>query len=423
MNNMAEAKLDDSIKELKNHISDTYKELEENVIEQEKQIKENGEATEKVGTKIDELDKKLKEQRQEYKDKLEKFETKAGRLDLPGGKSFKTLGQQFVESDSYKSYDMNGKSKRYEIAQINTKDESGLDGTSLGDTPGYLYSPERVDEWFRAPEREERVRDLIPVLQTSVGAIEFVKETGFGEEPEGDIDGDTKGAAATVAEKDEKPEAKIEFSIESETVKTIAHWLPATRQIIDDATQLRNYIDQRLIYGLKLEEDEQILYGDGTGSNLQGIMTDSDVQEYDWSGGETGDTKIDAIRRAMTKALVAEYPVSGTVIHPNDWEDIELLKGNDGHYLWVTVMQGGQQMLWRAPVVVTTAINEGDFLTGAFEMGTALWDRQDAAIRVSDSHEEYFTKNMWAILAEERIAQTIYRPEAFVVGDFDNEPA
>ncbi len=408
-------KLDESIKELKNHISDTYKELEDTVTTQEKQIKENGEATEEIGSKIDELDSRLKEQTKEYKEKLEKFETKAGRMPMVGENKEKSLGEQFVDSKAYKAYDGNGRSARYELKTVT--------GDSLDDTPGYLYSPERVQEWFAQPEREERVRDLIPVLQTSTGSIEYVQETGFGAAAEEDITGDTEGAAATVAETNEKPEADIEFDIKAETVKTIAHWLPATRQIIDDATQLRNYIDQRLIYGLKLEEDEQILYGDGTGSNLQGIMTHSDVQDYDWSDGETGDTKIDAVRRAMTKALVAEYPVAGTVMHPNDWEDIELAKGNDGHYLWVTVGEGGQQRLWRAPVVVTTAINESDFLTGAFEMGTALWDRQDAAIRVSDSHDDYFTKNMWAILAEERIAQTIYRPEAFVVGEFDQEPA
>lgn len=421
---MINMELTKQLESIKSHIQDNVGEIKKLVNQQEAEIKKNGEATEDTGAKLQKATERLDTQEQEFKDivgRINEVEKKSNRLIVPGN-SKKSLGEQFVESKAYKSYDMNGKSARFQVKQISTK-TSGLDGGSLGDTAGFLYAPERVEEWFAAPEREERVRDLIPVLQTSVGAIEFVQETGFGEESEGNIDGDTAGAADTVAEKAKKPEAKIEFDIQSETVKTIAHWLPATRQIIDDSTQLRNYVDQRLIYGLKLEEDEQILYGSGSGSDLQGIMTHSDVQEYDWSDGETGDTKIDAIRRAMTKALAAEYPVTGTVIHPNDWEDIELLKGNDGHYLWVTVGQGGQQTLWRAPVVVTTAIKEDDFLTGAFQMGTALWDRQDAAIRVSDSHDEYFIKNMWAILAEERIAQTIYRPEAFVVGEFDSEPA
>ena len=206
-------------------------------------------------------------------------------------------------------------------------------------------------------------------------------------------------------------------------MKTIAHWLPVTRQILADAQGLQGYIDSRLIYGLKLAEDQQLLYGDGLNQNIQGIMTCPGVQEYKWSEGRAGDNKLDAIRRAMTLARLAQYPVTGIVLNPKDWEDIELLKGEDGHYIWINVNSGGQQLLFKVPVVDSSAIEEGDFLTGAFAMATNLWDREQASIQVSDSHEDFFTKNLLAIRAEERLTQTIYRPEAFVKGSFDNAPA
>ena len=220
-----------------------------------------------------------------------------------------------------------------------------------------------------------------------------------------------------------KPQARLEFELKTANVRTIATFLPASRQVISDTQQLRSYIDNRLLFGVKLAEEEQLLYGDGTGENLQGIITHPDVQTFLWSSGTIGDTQLDAIRRAMTLARLSEYPVTGIVLNPVDWEDIELLKGSDDHYLWIMVTEGGAQRLWRTPVIETTAIRAGDFLLGAFGLGAQIWDREQSSVRVSESHEDFFTRNLVAILAEERIALTIYRPEAFVFGKFDSPPS
>ena len=156
---------------------------------------------------------------------------------------------------------------------------------------------------------------------------------------------------------------------------------------------------------------------------MQGILTNTDVQSYSWSDGTTGDTKIDAVRRAITLSQLAHYPVDGVVLNPQDWEDIELAKGDDDHYIWVSVTDGGETRLWRVPVVITTAIEAGDFLTGAFSLGAALWDMGSASIRVAEQHKDWFQRNMVAILAEMDMVLTNYRPESFVHGEFDNAPS
>ena len=240
--------------------------------------------------------------------------------------------------------------------------------------------------------------------RTSSNAIEYIVETGF------------TNAAAIAAEKSLKAQSNIAFDIESATVKTIAHWIPATRQIINDAPMLRNYIDGRLTYGLAYVEETQILYGDGTGDNILGIMTNPNIQ--DAGGVIGGDSRVDHLRRSLTKTLLAGYPATGIVLHPSDWEDIELLKGTDGHYIWVSVVSGGETRLWRVPVVQSTGMTEGEFLVGAFGLAGQLWDRESANVRVSEHHADYFARNMLAILAEERLALSIYRPEAFVSGVF-----
>src|SRR5690606_35308677 len=407
---------------LKGHFEQVQKDLQAVIEQRDAEIKELGKAREETGAQIKKLNDRIEEIAAELKAaqaRLDEAEAERKRLGYgPDSDAPKSIGQMFVESEAYKKFNPHSQrqSDAVQVKSFYRHERKTLTGDPLGTVPGYIYSPERLAGIIAPPERAQRVRDLIPVMTTTQGAIEFVRETGF-----------TNAAAPVPEFKDTdsggKPKSGLEFEIVSVSVKTIAHWLPVTRQILADAPGLQAYIDNRLIYGLKLVEDQQILYGDGTGANLQGILTEPDRQTYRWSDGKPGDTKVDAIRRAMTLARVAEYPGTSVVLHPFDWEEIELLKGEDAHYIWVTIPDGGVARVWRVPVVESTAINEGEFLTGAFSLGTALWDREEAAIRVSDSHADFFTKNILAVLAEERIAQTIYRPEAFVHGTFDEPPA
>jgi HK97 family phage major capsid protein len=189
---------------------------------------------------------------------------------------------------------------------------------------------------------------------------------------------------------------------------------------------LRSIIDNELLYGLRLQEDYQILQGDGTGENLLGILN-SNPQEYSWSDGPTdavvADTKADAIRRAATLALLAYYEPTGVVLNPQDWEDIELTKDQNGQYLIaVSVALGGEPKLWRVPVVDTPAMPVGQALIGAFGTGAQLYDREQASIRISEQHADFFVRNAIVILAEQRLALAVKRPESFVKVTFDEAP-
>ena len=220
-----------------------------------------------------------------------------------------------------------------------------------------------------------------------------------------------------------KPQSDITLTLRTEAVKDIASWIPAPRQTLADIPRLRNYIDMRLMNGLELTEEYHILFGDGSDRMLSGILTNANRQQYAWSDGKSGDTKIDAVRRAATLASLAEYPATGVVMHQLDWEDIELQKGSDKHYIWVTVTQGGEARLWRMPVIQTQAIPAGRAVVGAWGLGATLYDRQQASIEIAREHEDYFARNMVAIRAEERLVMTVERPEAFVDVSFDDAPA
>jgi HK97 family phage major capsid protein len=184
------------------------------------------------------------------------------------------------------------------------------------------------------------------------------------------------------------------------------------------------------MYGLRLQEDAQILNGSGTGENLTGILNTTGIQTYNWSSGYYSatagmtDTKADALRRAATLSFLAYYEPSGVVLHPNDWEDIELTKdGNGAYVVAVSVAMGGEQKLWRIPVVDTPAMTEGTALIGAFGTGAQIYDRESASIRISEQHADFFVRNAIVILAEQRLALAVKRPESFVKVSFNNAPA
>lgn len=394
------------LKDLLESFNSLQNDMRSTLDKQSEEIRAHGKSTEETGRKVAALDALILEARAELEERIEKAENAIARGNGGGGEASASVGDQFVSSEEFSAMMARG-ARNSEPVNVGSFFRPRADLT----TASYPSRPHRVPGIVAPPEAELRMRDLLNVAPISEGSFEYVEETGF------------TNKAATVAEKALKPSSNLAFELKTGAIKTIAHWIPATRQVLADEPALRNYIDTRLIYGLKVVEDAQLLYGSGAGSDILGIMTNPGIQSYDaTTDGKPGDNKIDAVRRAITRVTMAWYPSQGVVLNPLDWEDIETLKGDDGHYIWVNVTVGGERRLWRVPVVETPAINQGDFLTGAFGIAATLWDREQAEVRVSESHADFFIRNQVVILAEERVGLAVYRPEAFVAGTFADAP-
>jgi HK97 family phage major capsid protein len=342
----------------------------------------------------------------------------------------KTLGQMFVESDEFKSL-QGGKAGANMATPFELKAANigamwrGMHVKDVytdmpGGTPGSFGRVQR-DPLVDRARRTSRVRDLFPVQQTDATVIEYFRVSGF------------TNNASTVAQRDTgntafplKPQSALQFTGQQAPVRTIAHWEAAHRHALADEPQLRGIIDNELLYGLRLVEDAQILSGSGAGEDLHGILNTSGIQSYAWSDGETApvpDTKADALRRAATLAFLSYYEPTGVVLHPNDWEDIELTKNTNGDYLLaVSIALGAEPRVWRMSVVDTPAMPEGTALVGSFGIGAQLYDREEANVRISESHADFFVRNAIVILAEERLALAVKRPESFVEVSFDSAP-
>lgn len=222
------------------------------------------------------------------------------------------------------------------------------------------------------------------------------------------------GAAAGVAQGDAKPEAKMTFTRKTANIETIAHWIPAAKQILSDLPELQSMVDEDLIYGVLREEERQCFYGDGSDEFL-GLFNNPNAQSLVGTGG----SKLDLIRRAVTLVQLAELEADGVALAPEDWEGLETAKGSDGHYIWQLPSGPMQTGVWRLPVVVSTALDPLDFMVGAWGSGGAtLYDREEANVLLSTEHSDFFVRNLVALLGEERAGFAVKRPEAFVKGDF-----
>lgn len=319
----------------------------------------------------------------------------------------KSIGQQVTENDDVKAFIAAKKSKGSVSVQM--KAIISALTTDADGSAGDLIVPQRQAGILGLPQRRMTIRDLLTPGRTSANAIQYVKETGF------------TNNAATVSETSgaTKPQSDIKFDIVTTSVTTIAHWVLATKQILDDVPQLQSYIDGRLRYGLQYIEENQLLNGGGTGTDLNGIYTQATAYVAPIVPSAAGNlTKIDVIRLAILQAFLAEFPANGIVMHPSDWADIELTKTDDGAYLFANPQGGVEPRLWRLPVVETQAMTVDKFLTGAFQLGAQIFDREDANVEISTEDSDNFRKNLVTIRAEERLALAVYRPESFIKGTF-----
>jgi HK97 family phage major capsid protein len=313
-------------------------------------------------------------------------------------------GEAFVESEAYKS--MVGKSRgrgtsiavESPITPAQLKATFDSTSTGLQTYIGYQAGPILVEQ------QRLTVRDLLSVGRTNLSSVPYIQETSF------------TNAATTVAEEGEKPEATFALQDEFAPVKKIAVIAKVTDEMWNDFPTLRDYINSRLRFMVEAKEEQQLLAGAGTGSEITGILTAS-IQ----SQATASDTVPDAIHKAITKVrTVGFFEPDGIVMHPNDWQDVRLLKDDDLQYYGGGPFTGAYgnggiagNSLWGLRVVVTTAITENTALVGAFKLGAQIWDREGITVDATNSDEDDFRFNRMAIRVEERLALAIYRLNAF----------
>lgn len=306
----------------------------------------------------------------------------------------KSVGELFVESEDYKAEHRRGHSSRtkygVELPYVEFK-------TTMTTTAGWSAPNDRTSKVVPYALRRPVVADLIPTDTTTLSAIRYMEETTF------------TNNAATVAENALKPESALALTEVTSNVQVIATTLPVTDQQLDDVPGIRAYIDGRLMLMLQLHEEVQLLSGSGTSPQLLGFYNKPTIQTEAKGVNPTPD----AFYRAMTKVRHTGFAEpSGHVVHPNDWQDIRLLRTTDGIYIWGSPVEVGPERLWGLPVVITTAATEGTGLTGDFLMYSHISRKMGITVMAGFVGDD-FRYNRQTLKAEMRESLEIYRGSAF----------
>ncbi|EMG2277981.1 phage major capsid protein, partial [Klebsiella pneumoniae] len=330
---------------------------------------------------------------------LGELEQHVAQMPLANAKQvIETVGQQVISAEAIKVLSSSIEGNK----RISVPVKAALISS---DVPEGVVEPQRLPGIDVAPKQRLFIRDLIAPGRTGSPAIFWVQQTGF------------TNAAAAVPENTTKPYSNIEFTPKITPVTTIAHMFKASKQILDDFAQLQSMIDAEMRYGLKYVEEQEILFGDGTGAHLHGIVPQATA--YSAAFAVEQQNGIDDLRLAMLQAQLARFPASGHVLHFMDWAKIELTKDTLGRYILANPAALTGPTLWGLPVVATEAAAfQGKFLTGAFNAAAQLFDREDANVVISTENGDDFEKNMISIRCEERLALAVKRPEAFIYGSF-----
>lgn len=330
----------------------------------------------------------------------------------------KTFGQLVIESDQFKNADREtGKMKNVGVGNLITRIfRKGLYNAADAQG-GYAVRPDRETEILDiARQRPFTIMDLINIGQTSVDAVEYIllatRTNNAAVVPEWDAD-KTPGAGDYSNKFGDKPQGDLTIDLKTALVKTIAEWIPASRQILSDAPNLRSMVDNELVYQIEFALENQVVQGDGTGNNFTGMLNTSGIlsRVHQVSGArfDANDTIADTLRRAITDIALQFYETDGIILNPAEGEKLELSKDDNNNY--INIYDPVRMAVWRKPVRETQATPAGTAIVGAFKIAAKLWDREQSNIRVGEPGN-FFLQNAVAILAELRAAFAVTRPKA-----------
>ena len=332
----------------------------------------------------------------------------------------KSFGQQFVEAAGFKSLgSVSGRGGAWSTGDIELKTTltEGTVGTPGGGYP-FVQTPTVLLGITQTLFQPLTIEALLPGGTTESPLLRYLVETAV------------TNAAATVAEGALKPESALTFSKVDETLKKIATFLPVSDEMLEDYAQIQSYIDSRLQLFVRLQKEVQLLRGDGTGTNLVGLLNRVGLappvvkgNATPPGGSATGvylspatDNDMDAIYRQITQVRVTSFlEPDAIVIDPAGWMTIQLSKNTQGTYYATGpfIAVGANPSLWGKPVVPTTAMPGGTALVGAFGAAAQVFNKGGLTVEASNSHADFFQRNLTAIRAETRCLLAVYRPGAF----------
>lgn len=358
-------------------------------------------------TAVKEEMKKLGEEQLKFAKELAALQQASADGAAESDNRVKSIGEKFTESANYKAFSANTRDVRGARHIVSTKNDSPTVSTvSPAISRNTIAAPYQLAGIWGAPEQQLIVENLIPHIPVSSSAVEYLKHTGF------------TNNAGVVAEGAAKAESTFEFDLATANVVTIAHWTKITEQLAADAPAVTAYINAKMMYGLQLKVDNQIISGTGTSTQLGGFLKSGNHTDYSSAVTiPTGANLMDFALLIKTKLDTLGYPPKVLLLNPADWAGLALLKDTQKRYLLGGPAGVTTKSLWGLPVETTASVPSGKYVMADFALGSTIYDRQEVALEI-DREGDDFRKNLLTIRVERRLGLGVEDAAAIAGGNW-----
>ncbi len=304
------------------------------------------------------------------------------------------IGDMISAHDGFLAYKENKTPNAFTIENYGIRE---LRATLFETGAGWDPEDIRIGRLVDGVTRPIQILDIIPVGQTGMSTIKYMEETT------------RTHAAAEVAEGVAVAESTFVLAEQTSEVRKIGDSIPVTDEQLEDVAMVMSYLNQRLTFGLRQRLDNQVIQGNGTPPNLEGILNVTGIQTQ----AKGGDPIPDAIYKALTKVRVTgRAQPDNVLLHQNDWQEIRLLRTADGIYIWGSPSEAGPERIWGLPVVQSDVLTEGTGIVGDFGNFSMIFERRGIDIQVGYIDTQ-FTEGKRTIRADLRLAFVTFRPAAF----------
>ncbi|RYG94328.1 MAG: phage major capsid protein, partial [Alphaproteobacteria bacterium] len=328
---------------------------------------------------------------------LEQKQTVAPDLEV----KHESVGAQFVKHAAYTDGFIKSEGRQRTRLELKNTVTNAIGATFSERRPGIVEGTFRVFT----------IEDLLTSIPTSANAIDWIRENVF------------TNAAAETAEGAAKPQSSITFTPGTMPVSTVAHWIKITRQLAMDNAALAAYINRRMVYGVNLRVEQQLIAGNGVAPNLSGLTLAGNFTAHGYTAasltalGLSPTNRFDLIGKMMGDAALADYPADVVILNTGDWWTMRLTKDSQGRYLLGDPGSTVVPMLFGRPVVASNAMTADNVWVGSLSQAATLHEREGVVVELSDSDENNLQLNLITIRAERRLALTVEKPAAARYGD------
>jgi len=389
--------MSEELKAVQQGLDNIKSQIDAKLSEHNAEIEKYGKASTELTGQVDKLAQKFSESEavlnELARNAAEGFTQKAAVID--------TLGSTVMKSEQVKQF----LTMRSGSVQVEVKNTITGEGGSPANPVDTIVAPDRRDGIVPGAFRALGVLDVVPIGATSSNQVHYTQEDAF------------TNAAAERAENVAKPESTLTFKLVEEPVRTIAHFIKLSKQILDDAPALEGYVNRRLSHGVRNRLEFQILRGNGTSPNIAGLSASGRHSAYTPA---TGDSELDSLNKAKYAAIGADFMADTVFINPAEWGNIERAKITGGAYVLgdgaaITYVANGMiPRVWGMNVVYSNNVEAGKFYVldvNAIEMMM----RQAVTVEMGFVNDD-FTKNLFTLRAEMRGALAVYQPSAVRFG-------